>query len=167
MKSAKASLVIKNRSFGVIDIENLVGGSDNVNPRICKALQKCLDNLFGNLPIMWVAATGPNAVRNHHLLAFDFPGVRLLRRAGVDGADECLAEVLTEEPASRRSTQIIIVGGDRRMIPCARDLKTNGCRIVIVGRRGSIARGLLEIADEVHYFSPYAQINNSHLEGGI
>ncbi len=167
MKSQKVTHHSEGRCLGVIDIENLVGGSDQVCPRKCKALWNFLEKQFGHLPIMWVAATGVQARRKHVGLPFDFPGVRFLVRAGVDGADMCLSEVLASEPASHRSARIIIVGGDGRTVPAATDLKAKGCSIIVVGIRGTISRKLLDLADEVHYYSPYAQVNGNNPQGGI
>ncbi len=153
------------RSLGVIDLENLAGGSNSINSVVCREIKKYLDRRFGHLPVMWVAATGVNARRVHKNMAFDLPGVRLLVRKGINGADDCLAEVLTLEPTSRRCHQIIIVGGDRRMTKPALELKARGCRIVVVGIEGSISTGLKNVADEIHYFRPYKQVRGRHMEG--
>ena len=171
MKTVKITpslIVSQARAFGVIDIENLAMGSSMIEPWICKSLANYLDQNFGHQPVMWVGATGSNAHRRHPYLNFDFPKARLLCRPGIDGADKCLAEVLMLEPASRRSSKVIIASGDGLLAPCAAQMKAEGCRIVVVGREGCIARGLLKIADEIFYFNPIAtEFKPLNVKGGL
>ena len=155
----------EKRAFVVLDLENQCGGSDLV-PLNVGSVRNQLALIGLQVPSQLVLAVGPRAKTLCPNLPFLFPGARLLCRSGKDGADICLCEVLTEESAASRSQIVVIGSGDRMFTAPARQLRENGCTIIVAAKRGSIHFSLYEVAHQVIHLDETAYLNTQqHLMG--
>jgi hypothetical protein len=155
----------EKRAFVVLDLENQCGGADLV-PSYAGTVRNQLASIGLQVPSQVVLAVGPRARTLCPNLPFLFPGARLLCRSGKDGADICLCEVLTEESAASRSQVVVIGSGDRLFTAPARQLRENGCRIIVAAKRGSIHHSLYEVAHQVIHLDEVAYSSTqTHLMG--
>jgi hypothetical protein len=152
---SQISPVKELRAFTVLDLENQCGGADKV-PYYSKEISRQFKSISLPVPTQTVVAVGTMALSLCPQLAFDFQGARILSRAGIDGADKCLCEVLLEEATATRSKYVVIGSGDNMFAEPAEILKANGSTIIVVARRGSLSYKLYKVADQVIYLNDKA-----------
>ena len=84
--------------------------------------------------------------------AAELAGVRIF--AGPPGRDRADGELLRRDIDIPQSVEVVVIGsGDAAFTPLAERHRARGQRVVVLARPGSVARSLLEAADE---FIPFA-----------
>jgi hypothetical protein len=78
-----------------------------------------------------------------------FPHARLLFRSGRNGADDALLESADPDDVARRYFQVAIGSGDGKLAQLAQELGLRGVPVVVVARRGRLARRLASRAQRV------------------
>ena len=165
MKRSISASDKESRAFTVLDLENQCGGAELV-PLYAKAVRQRFDDLGLEVPCQTVLAVGTRAMTLCPDLPFLFPHARLLCRAGLNGADQCLCEVLSNESTASRSRYVVIGSGDRLFAEPARMLRDQGCTIIVVAPRGSIHHELYGVAhDVIHLDAVTSQQQNTELMG--
>ena len=133
-----------DRTFVVVDIENLCGGSAFVRENQAAVRDQFLSQPRGtNISVL---ACGSYAAESCPELAWDWNPARLFVRPGVDGADSALLYVLLEDPAAARSARVEIWSGDHIFAGAALKLRRHGAEVTIFAPAGSLSRKLAEVA---------------------
>ena len=135
------------RTFAVVDIENLCGGSVFVREHQAVVRDQFLSQERGLS--LCVLACGSYAARSCPDLPWDWNPARLFVRPGVDGADSALLDVLLEDPAAARSTRVEIWSGDHIFAGAALKLRRRGAEVSVFAPAGSLSRKLEEVASRV------------------
>lgn len=99
-----------NRRLVLVDVENIVGGSVSMAGQV-RAAQTAIDAAIGSRPNDHVVlACGRYSVV---AVGFEWEGPRrLMVRAGIDGADLELLDVLENEHVGDRFADVVLVSGD-------------------------------------------------------
>ena len=140
---------IVERAFCVVDLENLAQGSANVG-HLSRYLQRVVDSVTSTFQThITVVATGPRAIDQSPEILWDWNGCRFLTGHGLDGADNELISVLTDEPAAAASSHILVWSGDGIFSESLLRLRCHGCRISVLGPCGSISDRLYSVAHDV------------------
>lgn len=129
-----------NRCFAIVDLENLCGGPDQVGQ-----MQSQIRTIFEqhqHATQMTVVGCGRLALHSNPDFLWTWSDARLVSRAGVDGADRALCEVLDDEPAAQRSWVLQIWSGDHFFAPLAKKLRRKGVRVEVFAAEDSLARSL-------------------------
>lgn len=135
------------RTFVVVDIENLCGGSAFVRENQAAVRDQFLSQPRGvNISVL---ACGSYAAESCPELAWDWNPARLFVRPGVDGADSALLDVLREDPAADRSARVEIWSGDHIFAEAALKLRRRGAEVSVFAPAGSLSRKLAGVASRV------------------
>ena len=135
------------RTFAVVDIENLCGGSAFVRENQAVVRNQFLSQERGLS--LCVLACGSYAARSCPELAWDWNPARLFVRSGLDGADFALLEVLRGDPAAARSARVEIWSGDHIFAPAALKLRRRGVDVTVFAPAGALSCKLAEVASRV------------------
>ncbi|MBN9202038.1 MAG: hypothetical protein ABS61_13775 [Microbacterium sp. SCN 70-18] len=140
------------RRLFVIDIENVVGGAQNVTVEGARWARRMLERELGMQNDQHaVVAVGYSA----GLLpaAHAFPGKSLAVRYGASGADTALIDAIDASHAARRYDQIVIVSGDGIFTDFAAEITNYGAKVIVAGHPGGVSARLRFAAHETIYFS--------------
>ena len=127
------------RSIHLIDIENLIGGTDFSEGEVADvaAHYKALAGV-GEGDLVVVASS-------HHTAQaawFGWPDARRLVRSGVDGADMALIEVIERENLAMRFGRVVIASGDGIFAVPAAKLQEREVEVTVVSRRSFLSSQL-------------------------
>ena len=148
-----ASDPVSSRCFAIVDLENLCGGADRVG-----RMQSQIRTIFEqheHAIQMTVVGCGRLALHSNPDFLWTWSDARLVSRAGVDGADRALCEVLNDEPVAQRSWVLQIWSGDHIFAPLAKKLRRKGVRVEVFAAEDSLARSL---ASEATITNPGGQV---------
>jgi hypothetical protein len=136
------------RALHLIDIENLIGGSQNADPAICCVAFEAYREVSGYEPgdLVIVAA----GVTTASCAFFHWEGVCRRTARGENGADLVLLGALATEPRLERFDRIVIASGDGIFASAASGLAARGIHVEAVSRRGSMSRRLRSAVAAVH-----------------
>lgn len=136
------------RTTVIVDLENACGGSDQV-PLFHREVLRAIKRLVQGGNHLTIYSTGPKALELCPELLFVWNGARYVQGHGIDGADNALLDVISEEPVASRSSRLVLVSGDHAFTPSVTALKSSGIRTTVVSRPQSLARNLAQVADEI------------------
>lgn len=136
------------RTTVIVDLENACGGSWQV-PLFHKEVHRAVHRLVGGGNHLTIFSTGPKALELCPELLFVWNGARYVQGYGLDGADNALLNVISNEPVASRSSRLVLVSGDHAFTSSIADLKARGIRTTVVARPQSLARNLAQVADEI------------------
>lgn len=130
----------------MVDIENLVGGSDYATVGSCalafQAYREASGYRAGDLVIV---GAGPTAFVPAGLA---WRGIRMVRGRGVDGADFALLNALGVELTLGRFGRLAIGSGDGILAVHAQRLRASGHRVDVICNPTKLAHRLRAVADE-------------------
>ena len=135
------------RTFAVIDIENLCGGPDNVDH-----LQRYIRYLYDQLSDgswMPIIASSSHTVRRCPNMWWTWPDARRLHRTGCDAADTALLDALSE-PTAARSSHVEIWSGDHIFTKAVRELTRSGVDVTVRAAPGTLSRQLRHVSTRAH-----------------
>ena len=136
------------RRIHLIDVENLVGSSATSAAAVAE-VRRHYATVAPLLPEdQVVLATGPTAAA---AAWFGWGPARRLVRAGIDGADRALLEVIGEESLAGRYGRVILASGDGIFAEACAGLQSEGCAVTVVARPGSLSRSLRFAVRDVRY----------------
>jgi hypothetical protein len=157
----------ESRSYLAYDIENIFGGI-NVPTKI-KEVELAMRStqivaITPGVPIMKSTAMSKSFIKHREL---DIPSSRIHLGAfrfvkGRDAADLYLIDVLFNNPAVLRSSDIIIASGDKIFMPAVEWLRNNGRRVHLYARKSATSHAAVNMFDSVTW-AP--EIHMSDLEG--
>ena len=78
-------------------------------------------------------------------------GARHVFQAGRDGAELALVKFVNDHYADLDVDELVIASGDEAFLELAVAMQRRGTKITVVANRGTLAKYLELIADEVHY----------------
>ena len=145
----------------LIDIENLCGGSSQVNA-FHETVRETIDVYESGNRTLTVVAAGTYAVQCCPELLWDWKGDRFLIGHGLDGADERLLEVL-KEPTLNRVTEVEIWSGDRCFASITNQLIRKGVKVHVFARLGTLSESLRLTATRVTMLSELVIENSNEL----
>jgi len=125
------------RSIHLIDVENLCGESNPTKHQVEIARKRYLEAVWSDKTDHFIVASSRGNFMNASL---GWPGARYLVRDGKDGADFCLAEVMTSEKLEQRFQRAVIASGDGGLAPCVAQLAGSGVHTVVVSSRDRLSR---------------------------
>lgn len=153
--------VTRGRRLVLIDIENIVGGGVE-KPVQVFAAQAALTAAIGQRPDDHIIlGCGRFSVA---VVGFEWKGSpRLVFRAGRDGADLALLDVLETERVGERFSEVVLVSGDGIFAEAVSRLGGEGVGVTVVSRPEACARTLrmasaqtLDLAYDVDSFQEAA-----------
>lgn len=125
-----------NRRLFVVDIENAVGCGciteadvTSVYTWVCQSYRPTDNDL-----VVLGVSHGNNAFS-----AVKWPGARVVKRDGHDGADLALKQVLTKEGVERRFTDVVLVSGDGGFVEEVAYLRSRGLRVEVAAPAASLS----------------------------
>jgi hypothetical protein len=139
------------RSFHLVDVENLLGGTSftEVDVAVTAAVYHA---------VAGVAASDMVVVSSSHHTAlatwFGWENARRVVRSGPDGADLALLNILETENVAVRFDRVVIASGDGIFARLAAQLQAQGVVVTIVSRPDSLSRELAFAVRDVRYFDP-------------
>lgn len=136
---------VGQRRIVLVDIENVVGGSAALRDYVLWAkdvVEQCISARSDDQVVIGVAPTGLLD------LAYGWKRVRYVMRAGQDGADLVLLEVLDENIADRFA-EVVLVSGDGIFAEAVAELASQGVRTTVVAHSDALSRRLELAASEV------------------
>mgnify|MGYP001251422881 CR=1 FL=1 len=125
------------RSVHLIDVENLCGESNPTKHRVEIARKRYLEAVWSDKTDHFIVASSRGNFMNASL---GWPGARYLVRDGKDGADFCLAEVMSSEKLEQRFRRAVVASGDGGLAPCVAQLAGSGLHTVVVSSRNRLSR---------------------------
>ncbi len=131
----------------LIDIENLCGGSNQVN-KFHRQIKELIISHGKSESFLTVVAAGPNAIQRCPELLWDWHSDRFLIGKGVDGADSRLLDVFFE-PQLRRVSEVQIWSGDHCFADASKSLVRSGIKVHVFSRPLSLAESLRVAASKV------------------
>ncbi len=144
----------ETRSYLAYDIENIFGGT-NVPTKI-KEVELAIRSthitaITPGVPIMKSTAMSKSFIKYREL---DIPTSRIHLGAfqfvkGRDAADLYLIDVLFNNPAVLRSSDIIIASGDKIFLPVVEWLRNNGRRVHLYARESATSYAAVNMFDSV------------------
>jgi hypothetical protein len=136
------------RGLHLIDIENLVGAGLPSLAQIRDVQDGYAERLtFGALDQVVVASSRLTLVN----AGIGWPKARYRARAGRNGADSELLDVLRHERVAERFARVVIGSGDGAFADAAGSLTAAGVWVTVVSLRDHLSRRLEQAADEVIY----------------
>ncbi len=153
---ALAPHVPVGRTLHLLDPENLMGGPH----QSCDALRYAAQSYKNIIPVRSgdhvIVGTSPGLALEAGL---KWPGSRLVIGSGPDGADHALLDAVEDtEWVAERFDRVIIGSGDGIFQPLAHAFRSRGVAVGVVGREGTVARGLAEAADLLCFITGMPQI---------
>lgn len=136
------------RTFVIVDLENVCGGSVHVPGRHTEVLE-AVRSLSGASECLIVYSTGPQALHLAPDLLWKWNCARYVPGRGIDGADNALIEVLRAEPVATRSSRVLLFSGDHAFTRTVADLSAKNIHTTVVSRPQSISRELAAAADQL------------------
>jgi hypothetical protein len=130
--------IVGQRRIVLVDIENVVGGSSALRDHVVWArevVEGCVSVRHGDQVVVGVAPAGLLD------LACAWTRVRYVMRAGLDGADLVLLEVLGESIADRFA-EVVLVSGDGIFADAVAALASRGVRTTVVAHSAGLSRRL-------------------------
>lgn len=125
------------RSVHLIDVENLCGESRPSRQQVEVAHRRYLEAVSPDEKDHFIVASSKGNLIN---VSLGWPGARYLARDGQDGADLCLAEVMTGEKLEQRFRRAVVASGDGGLAPCVAQLAGSGLHTVVVSSRNRLSR---------------------------
>lgn len=135
-----------DRALHVVDIENLAGAAVPTLGLVAQVQDRYLARLAFGADDQVVLAASHLGLLNAGL---GWPHARYRVRSGKHGADLELVDVLEHENVAARFGHVVIGSGDGLFGKAAASLADCGVHITVVSRRGSLARGLAQVAGDV------------------
>ena len=129
--------LMPGRSIHLIDIENLCGESRPTRNQVEVARQRYMEVGLCQLGDHVIVASSRGNWMNS---AYGWPGASCLVRDGKDGADLCLAEVMSTEGLSERFARAVVASGDGGLAPFVSELAAKGMDTVVVSQLGRLSR---------------------------
>lgn len=143
--------LVPGRSMHLIDIENLCGSSHLTLDQVRTARQRYVDTgLCREGDLVVVASSRGNFLSS----AYGWPSARYLTRDGMDGADLCLAEVISEERLPSRFEKVVVASGDGGLAPFVVNLADSGVDTVVVSTSDRLSRQMRLAAHKCVVLSP-------------
>lgn len=143
--------LVPGRSIHLIDIENLCGESRPTRNQVEVARQRYMEvGLCRKGDHVIVASSRGNCVNS----AYGWPGARYLVRDGKDGADLCLAEVMSTEGLTQRFARAVIASGDGGLAPFVSELAAKGMDTVVVSPADRLSRKMRMAAHKCIVLTP-------------
>jgi hypothetical protein len=135
------------RSLHLVDIENLMGGPLGGRAALREASGAYRDAAHVAVRDHVVLGVNPNLAVE---VGLEWPGARLLVRAGQDGADLALVESVEDVIwNANRYDRVIIGSGDGRFLAVVKSFKAVGIPVGVVARERSLALVLAQVASFV------------------
>lgn len=128
----------RGRALHLVDIENLVGSPRPHRAEVAEVHYAYTRRFVRPGDLLTVACNHGAAP----LVAWEWPGARLLLRSGADGADRALLEVIQHEAVHARFASVHIASGDGIFTDAAARLGAYGVVVTVVARPGSLSRTL-------------------------
>lgn len=145
----------RGRAVHLLDIENLTASSLPTTAEVTTVMTLYRSIVpIGPMDQFIVAV-------NHKALVpagIAFRGVQLLARSGPDGADRALVETAYVDRLGQRFDRVVIGSGDGFFTELAIWLLTQGVRVTVVSRRGSLSWRLYAAVRDSVAFEPPAPI---------
>lgn len=143
--------LVPGRCMHLIDIENLCGASQPTLEQVRVARQRYMDTgLCREGDLLVIASSRGNYLNS----AFGWPGARHLTRDGKDGADLCLAEVMSEERLPNRFERVVVASGDGGLAPFVANLAVSGVDTVVVSQSDRLSRRMRLAAHKCFVLTP-------------
>jgi len=135
------------RAIHLVDLENLIGTSAMSVEQVAMVRQMYVKaaDVAGEDHV--VLATGPTAAPTAW---FAWGPARRLVRAGIDGADQALLEVIALEALANRYTRVVVGSGDGIFTDACRVLQLS-CTVTVVCRRESLSAQLSRAVRDVRF----------------
>ncbi len=127
-------------TLAVVDLENLCGGSDLVAAR--QQFIRSVYDHHGDGSRMTVVASGPSCLQPFCDAWWTWGDARRLVRAGLNGADNALVEVLMDEPLVKRMRCVEVWSGDGAFSEPVGYLRSRGLAVNVFARPGSVSQRL-------------------------
>lgn len=128
---------MKQRSFHIVDVENLCGSGQ---PR--PATVRAMFERYGQAAGMQAEDHGVASVNRSVLPCVLYELVHQLRwipaGTGCDAADRALLEAVDEALLARRYRRVVIGSGDHAFAPLAERLVSSGIQVTVVARKGAV-----------------------------
>lgn len=132
------------RALHVLDPENLIGLGQPTREQVERLRQDYLTAVpVGPHDLIVLAASGVNSGM---AMGMAWPGARLRWMLGVDGADNCLLDVITEENVAERFTHLIVGSGDHAFTAAVKELADKEVHITVVTGLGQVSADLYRAA---------------------
>lgn len=142
------SSLCRRRTLHVIDIENLIGASGAAPATLRSTAERLHEAIPRSPGDHEIVGSGPRLLL---AAAAAWPSARHLLGPGPSGPDRALVNVLRDEQVGQRFDHVVIASGDGEFAPVAAMLASQGVRVTVVARRGSLSRRLQIAAGEVRY----------------
>jgi len=143
--------LVPGRGIHLIDIENLCGASRPTLNQVKVARQRYMDMGLWREGDQVVVASSTG---NYPSSAYGWSNARYLTRDGKDGADLCLAEVMTDENLENRYSRIIVASGDGGLAPFVAELARSGVHTVVVSYSDRLSRKMRLAAHKCVVLTP-------------
>jgi hypothetical protein len=155
MKSSKA---LENRTMVFIDLENSCGSSELVASYHAKVLDFVKNNIDDER-LLINYSTGPRCHKFDPSKAIlqTWSAARFKMGHGLDGADNCLIDMILNEPSAMRSRRVFIVSGDHIFTDAVKQLRLAGVEVTVVARQSALNHRLAEAANKVDYLPEFFQ----------
>jgi len=143
----RKNYVPPNRTLHLVDLENLMGGTDGGYERAVAAV----NNYRAAMPVN--SGDHIHIGVNPHLLleaGLSWPQARILTQSGPDGADRALIDSVRDVPGiAARYDRIVIGSGDHAFEVVATSYRALGIPVGVVAPYGSLSRSLDQSASFV------------------
>lgn len=144
-----------NRTLVLVDVENLMGGTDAPEEARRRAIELIESFRDENAHVV-VAASHRVAC----WLAWRLPWVRWKWRSGPDGADLCLLAVIDHERVGERFGRLVLVSGDGIFAVPVAQLAASAVHTTVIARSESLSRRLRMAAHSVVALDPYVEVSH-------
>lgn len=129
-----------SRRLVLVDIENVVGGSGAMSPCAVVRAQRELETLLALTERDHVVIA--SGTRGFPAVGFTWQGPRYIVRAGIDGADHALLDVLENERVAERFSEVVLVSGDGIFTDVVAALGAEGVTVTVVSRPEAYSKRL-------------------------
>jgi hypothetical protein len=135
----------------LIDIENLCGSSRLTLDQVKVSRQLYTEmGLWREGDLIVIASSKGNYLSS----AYGWPTARHLVRDGKDGADLCLAEVMSEEGLPNRFERVVVASGDGGLAPFVSELAGSGVDTVVVSQSTRLSHQMRLAAHKCFVLTP-------------
>lgn len=141
------SVLGRGRAIHLVDLENLIGSSAMSAEQVAMIREMYLNVAEVACQDHVVVATGVAAATTAW---FAWGPARRLVRAGIDGADQALLEVIRREALANRYTRVVVGSGDGIFTDACRVLQ-EACTVTVVTRRESLSTQLRLAVRDVRF----------------
>jgi hypothetical protein len=149
---------LENRTMVFIDLENSCGSSELVASYHAKVLDFVKNNIDDER-LLINYSTGPRCHNfdSSKAILQTWSAARFKMGHGLDGADNCLIDMILNEPSAMRSSRVFIVSGDHIFTDAVKQLRLAGVEVTVMARQSALNHLLAETASRVVYLPEFFQ----------